>query len=307
MTEPQPDELPGGLSSKQIRIRIAAGWGLLIGSLTFAVGPISSISENPILGIAQEVLMVLLPPGLIGAGAISGNVHAFYLAPGALINALFNFGLSWLLLAVVGRLIGTRKTLTIIGAALLSGAIAHAQGPGGIDALQNAKRLYQAGRLPEAEKSFREITQHDPANVTAQMYLGQTLFREQKFSDAIAPYETVRALEKSGTKLTLTQQRILGDQLAMAYGISGRTSDSKALLQESIQTDPSYPLNYYNLACAEADENDKPGVLKNLALAFQHKDQVLPGEQMPDPSTDPSFKKYAQDADFKALIARLRR
>jgi tetratricopeptide (TPR) repeat protein len=280
MTEPQHHELPGGLSSKQIRIRVAAGWGLLIGSLTFAVGPISSISENPILGIAQEVLMVLLLPGLIGAGAISGNIHAFYLAPGALINALFNFGLSWLLLAVVGRLIGTRKALTIIGTALLSGAIAHAQGPEGMDALQNAKRLYQTGRLSEAEKSFREITQHDAANLAAQMYLGQTLFREQKFSDAIAPYEKVRGLEKAGAKLTLTQHRILGDQLAMAYGISGRTADSKGLLLELVRTDPGYPLNYYNLACVSADENDKAGVLKNLSLAFQHKDQVLPGEQM---------------------------
>jgi hypothetical protein len=91
----------------------------------------------------------------------------------------------------------------------------------------------------------------------------------------------------------------------MAYGISGRTSDSKALLQESVRTDPSYPLNYYNLACVSADENDKAGVLKNLSLAFQHKDQVLPGEQMPDPASDPSFKKYAQDADFKALLTRL--
>jgi predicted Zn-dependent protease len=134
------------------------------------------------------------------------------------------------------------------------------------------------------------------------MYLGQTLFKEEKFAAAIVPYEKVRALEKAGTKLTLTQHRILGDQLAMAYGISGRTSDSKALLQESVRTDPTYPLNYYNLACVSADENDKAGVLKNLSLAFQHKDQLLPGEQMPDPASDPSFKKYAQDADFKALL-----
>ena len=65
-------------------------------------------------------------------------------------------------------------------------------------------------------------------------------------------------------------------------------------------------MNYYNLACVFADEDEKAGVLKNLSLAFQHKDQVLPGEQMPDPATDPSFKKYARDADFKALVERLK-
>jgi predicted Zn-dependent protease len=137
------------------------------------------------------------------------------------------------------------------------------------------------------------------------MHLGQTLFREEKFAEAITPYEKVRSLEKGGAKLSLTQHRILGDQLAMAYGLSGRSSDAKALLQESVRTDPDYPLNYYNLACVSADENDKTGVLKNLSLAFQQKDQILPGEQMPDPASDPSFKKYAQDADFRALLERL--
>ncbi len=186
----------------------------------------------------------------------------------------------------------------------LAGTLALAQGSE-TEAFKNAEGLYNSGKLPEAEKSFAGIVRDHPDNIAAQMYLGQTLFREEKFAAAIVPYEKVRALEKSGTKLTLTQHRILGDQLAMAYGISGRTADSKALLQESVRTDPSYPLNYYNLACVSADEGDKAGVLKNLSLAFQHKDQVLAGEQMPDPASDPSFKKYAQDADFKALLARL--
>lgn len=174
------------------------------------------------------------------------------------------------------------------------------------DSLKDAQRLYESGRLHEAEKSFSAIVRNDPSNVAAQMYLGQTLFREEKFTEAIAPYEKVRALEKEGTKLTLTQHRILGDQLAISYGISGCTADSKALLQELVRADPEYPLNYYNLACVAADENDKPAVLKNLTLAFQHRSQVLPEEQMPDPASDPSFQKYAQDADFKALMARLK-
>ncbi|WP_245536468.1 hypothetical protein [Terriglobus saanensis] len=107
-------------------------------------------------------------------------------------------------------------------------------------------------------------------------------------------------------KLTRTQHRILVDQLAMAYGISGHTVDSKALLQEAVRSDPEYPLNYYNLACVAVDENDKPAVLKNLTLAFQHHAQVLLNEHLPDPSSDPSFQKYAQDADFKALVDRLK-
>jgi predicted Zn-dependent protease len=197
------------------------------------------------------------------------------------------------------------KLQAIVAMMLLSGISVHAQKPES-EMLRDAQRQYDSGKFADAEKGFAEITREHPDNIAAQMRLGQTLFKEEKFAAAVVPYEKVQALEKSGTKLTLTQHRILSDQLAMAYGISGRSADAKALLQESVRTDPGYPLNYYNLACVSADEDDKAGVLKNLSLAFQHKDQVLPGEQMPDPASDPSFKKYAQDADFRVLLDQLR-
>jgi len=198
------------------------------------------------------------------------------------------------------------KALAVTALLVIGSTLVCAQGAE-TDAFQNARHLYETGQLAEAERGFRDLVGHDPSNVAAQMYLGQTLFREEKFSDAVAPYEKVRDLEKTGAKLTLKQHRIWGDQLAMAYGISGRTADSKSLLQELVRTDPEYPLNYYNLACVAADENDKPGVLKNLRLALEHKGQILQGEEMPDPASDPSFKKYAQDADFKALLAEVRK
>ncbi len=290
---------------KSLPLVFAIAWGALLGGLTFAVGPISWGSQNPLIDAMRVVLMVLLLPGLIGGMAFAGNVHAFSLLPGAIINGLFHFGLCWFLIRVRARFKRRAKVLTIFACLVTAYGFAHAQ-DAETDVFQNAKHLYQIGHLVEAERSFRELVNRDPSNVAAQMFLGQTLFREGKFPSAIGPYEKVRDLEKAGEKLTLTQHRILGDQLAMAYGISGRTADSKALLQDLVRADPEYPLNYYNLACVAADEGDKPGVLKNLSLAFQHKGQILKGEEMPDPASDPSFKKYAQDADFKALIARLK-
>lgn len=97
----------------------------------------------------------------------------------------------------------------------LAGTLASAQGLE-TDAIKNAERLYSSGKWSEAEKSFAGIVRDHPDNIAAQMYLGQTLFKEEKFAAAIVPYEKVRALEKAGAKLTLTQHRILGDQLAMA-------------------------------------------------------------------------------------------
>lgn len=182
-----------------------------------------------------------------------------------------------------------------------------AQNPKSDDALiGEAEQQYKNGNLADAEQGFRELVKRHPSNLAAEMYLGQTLFREEKFQEAMLAYEKCRAMEKGGVKLNPIQHRILIDQLAMTYGLTGGRKEARTLLEEAIKTDPGYPLNYYNLACVSADEDDKVAVMKNLSLAFQHKDQVLPGEQMPDPASDSSFKKYVQDADFKELLNRLR-
>ena len=89
------------------------------------------------------------------------------------------------------------------------------------------------------------------------------------------PYEKARELEASGSKLSSDQHRVLIDQLAMAYGISGDLKKTHALLESAIQDDPEYPLNYYNLACAYAEEGEKGKALTNLSLAYQRKEHVL--------------------------------
>jgi predicted Zn-dependent protease len=168
-----------------------------------------------------------------------------------------------------------------------------------------ARQEYAAGKFADAERDFRELTKRDPSNIEGQVYLGQALFRQEKYAESVLPYEKARELERKGTKLTSDQHRILVDQLAMAYGISGDLKKSRALLESAIRDDPEYPLNYYNLACTYAEEGDKAKVLTNLSLAFQHWGRVLKGEQMPDPRTDSSFQKYVRDEDFMKLMARL--
>jgi hypothetical protein len=87
----------------KIRTLVAMAWGASIGSLTFAVGSISVLSPNPIVSTTQVVLMSLILPGIIGGGAIAGNVHAFFLGGGAVINSLFHFGVSWFLIPLLTR------------------------------------------------------------------------------------------------------------------------------------------------------------------------------------------------------------
>jgi predicted Zn-dependent protease len=170
---------------------------------------------------------------------------------------------------------------------------------------EQAQREYVAGKFKDAERDFRELIKHEPANIFATMYLGHSLFRQEKYAEAVAPYEKARELERGGKKISEDEHHVLIDQLVMSYGISGQLKQAHALLDEAIQQDPEYPLNYYNLACTYAEEGNKSKMLENLSLAFQHKDHVLKGETMPDPRSDPSFQKYVSDSDFVSLMKML--
>jgi len=188
---------------------------------------------------------------------------------------------------------------------LLVVATVHGQTGSSGSLSDRALQEFRAGKYQEAERGFREITKADPANVYAQVYLGQALFKEEKYAEAVGPYEKARALEMKGQALSPDQNRILVDQLVMAYGISGQPEKAHKLLDEAISQDPEYPLNYYNLACAFAEDGEKGKMLANLDLAFRHRDHVLRGEQMPDPRSDSSFQRYARDEDFVKLMKAL--
>lgn len=204
----------------------------------------------------------------------------------------------------VSQLNMRRSIYCCLAACLLAGGI-DGQKPLRAPLSERAIREFREGKYKEAERDFRQITSIEPSNVYAQVYLGQTLFKEEKYADAVGPYDKARTLEKDGKRLSVDQHRILIDQLAMSYGISGRLNKAHGLLDEAVSQDPEYPLNYYNLACVFAEEGDESKMLANLALAFQHKDHLVTGEQMPDPRLDPSFQKYVRDAKFLKLTKAL--
>lgn len=181
----------------------------------------------------------------------------------------------------------------------------HGQIPASDARAERAMQEFRQEKYVEAERDFLAIVQTDSANVFAHFYLGQTLFREEKYADAAVVYERARSGDRDRKVFSLDQHRILTDQLVMAYGISGQLKKSRDLLGEAIKADPEYPLNYYNLACAFAEDGDKSKTLTNLTLAFQRKDHVLHGEHMPDPRSDSSFQKYVQDQDFLKLMKEL--
>src|SRR4051812_46107680 len=82
-----------------------------------------------------------------------------------------------------------------------------------------AMREFLHDEWSAAERDFREVVKRDPTNIFANMYLGQTLFRQERYAEAATFFQKTRDLEKSGKQLNTKQDRILTDQLVMSYGI----------------------------------------------------------------------------------------
>ena len=136
----------------------------------------------------------------------------------------------------------------------------------------------------------------------AHLYLGHSLFYQEKYPESIPEYEKALALSGASEKMEPREERILNDQLGMAYGLTGRLEDAKRFFEGAIKKDPEYPLYYYSLACAQAELGDLDAALTNLKLAFERKANFLPGESFPNPREDDSFKRFLGNPKFEGAM-----
>jgi tetratricopeptide (TPR) repeat protein len=147
---------------------------------------------------------------------------------------------------------------------------------------------------PHDEPSFREV-----------FYYAQVLF-DHKMMKAAAPiFEQSLGLlppQPANEKW----RRIATDQAVMAYGISGDNGKARQLLNRAIELDSQYPLNYYNLACTDAEEGNAKEAQIHLQQAFDRKKNMIPGEPFPDPTQDDSIQKLKNDKQFWAFVKSLR-
>ena len=95
-----------------------------------------------------------------------------------------------------------------------------------------------------------------------------------------------------------TPRRVATDQLVMALGMSGDLKNSRVVAEMAAKSDPDYPINYYNLACADAEQGDAAQAKAHLQQAFDRRANVLKGEPMPDPTKDDSILKLKKDKAF---------
>jgi tetratricopeptide (TPR) repeat protein len=160
--------------------------------------------------------------------------------------------------------------------------------------------------LRKALESFQFDPHFQPAFKDIFFY-AQVLFNTQQYA-AAGPYfeKALGRLDNSSGFDTRTWTRVATDQAGMAYGISGNLKKSRTIFENAIARDPDYPLYYYNLACADAEEKNLAGARKHLEQAFDRKGNTLPGEKMPDPTQDDSFTPYKDNKEFWTFLEALR-
>jgi len=104
----------------------------------------------------------------------------------------------------------------------------------------------------------------------------------------------------------LMWQRVTTDQAGMAYGLAGNLPKARAIFEAAVAKDPQYPMYYYNLACADAEEKKLADARDHLHQAFARKANVIRGETMPDPTKDDSFLPYRDNKEFWTFVESLR-
>ena len=135
------------------------------------------------------------------------------------------------------------------------------------------------------------------------------LYDEQKYNAAAPIFEA--ALSKINDndagpfRNARTTRRVITDQAGMSYGISGDIAKARTIFEKAIAEDPDYPLYYYNLACADADEKKLADARRHLQQAFARKANVISGESMPDPTKDDSFLPYRNNKEFWTFLESL--
>jgi len=156
--------------------------------------------------------------------------------------------------------------------------------------------------LAAQNKSEEKPTGDSAEAVQEQLKEGSAFFLSGDYKKAIVPYQKALDLEKKQPTLEKTLWRVLVDNLGMSYGITGNLKKAKETFEYGLSKDADYPMFHYNMACTYAEMNDMDQAIAYLRSAFKNKENMIEGEEMPDPASDDSFARFIKDEKFlKAL------
>jgi predicted Zn-dependent protease len=136
---------------------------------------------------------------------------------------------------------------------------------------------------------------------------GSEFYLQHDYAAAANRYQKALDLEKQNRTLNKTLFRVLVDNLGMSYGLIGKLSKAKETFEYGVTQDAEYPLFYYLLGCTYGEMGKMDESLDQLRLAYKYKANVIPGESLPDPLKDDSFRKFAGDEHFVRAVHEMQR
>ena len=173
-------------------------------------------------------------------------------------------------------------------------AEAHASTIGGSP--DEEKNLAAALALFHPDLSYRPTCAHYLPEANA--FYKQAPMTGAPFYDAC-----LKTIPKDTQDATQVHDRRLAvDQIVIALGMAGQVARARHYADDAIKLDPDYPLNYYNLACADAEEGKASAARVHLEQAFARRQNTLAGEELPDPEKDDSILKLKGNTEFWAFV-----
>jgi hypothetical protein len=173
--------------------------------------------------------------------------------------------------------------------------------------------IYSAKTIGADDADVRAIVDSyrlDPEavpNFGSALIYAQLLFKSANYKEAAPIFEAALARLKNEPRAANKDgRRIVIDQAGMSYGMSGDVAKAREIFERAMLEDPDYPMNYYNLACADAEEKKLDSARSRLQQAFARKANIVKGESMPDPTKDDSFLPYRGNKEFWTFLEGLR-
>jgi tetratricopeptide (TPR) repeat protein len=136
---------------------------------------------------------------------------------------------------------------------------------------------------------------------------GSKSYLQHDYSAAAGWYQKALDLEKQNRTLTRDYFRVLIDNLGMSYGIGGKLAQAKTTFEYGLTQDPEYPMFYYNLACTYGEMARMNEALSQLRLSYKYKANMIPGETLPDPLKDDSFRHFIDNEEFVRAVRDMQR
>ena len=177
---------------------------------------------------------------------------------------------------------------------------------GDLEIYGNDVNVIKDPNLKKVWDSYRFDPSYSPQFNDVFLY-AQILYQNHMYQAAAPVFEqALTKLNDDKGEDKLMWQRVTTDQTGMAYGLAGNLSKARATFEAGVTKDPQYPMYYYNLACADAEEKKLADARDHLRQAFARKTNVIRGETMPDPTKDDSFLPYRDNKEFWTFVESLR-